>query len=211
MPTSEYGLCRCGCGQPTPLAEKTRSAIGHVRGEPLAYLPGHQNRSAPLKIGERFGRWLVIGLPQYRASQGTLYPVRCDCGTQGLAQRHPLTSGKSKSCGCLDRELAAERARVMGKANVRHGMTGTPTHRSWQAMLVRCSYEKHPAWHRYGGRGITVCDLWQGPDGFQTFFAFMGERPEGMTLDRMDNDRGYFPANCRWATPTEQQRNRSAR
>lgn len=87
----------------------------------------------------------------------------------------------------------------------RHDMCGTPTWRSWNGMIQRCTNEKAPAWEYYGGRGITVCPQWRD---FVAFLADMGIRPEGKTLDRVDPDGSYEPGNCRWATMREQQRNR---
>ena len=84
----------------------------------------------------------------------------------------------------------------------------TPTYQSYRSMLERCSRPRHPSWHRYGGRGIIVCDRWNPTrgGGFANFLADMGERPAGLTLDRIDNDGNYEPGNCRWATPKAQQR-----
>ena len=84
-------------------------------------------------------------------------------------------------------------------------MKRTPTYRAWEAMKRRCLDPRDVAWHNYGGPGITVCLLWLD---FENFFADMGEKPDGLTLDRIDNNRNYEPGNCRWATPSQQAQNR---
>ena len=86
-----------------------------------------------------------------------------------------------------------------------HGMVGTPTYTSWIAMKQRCLNKKHPAYHKYGELGITICDRWK--DSFVNFYTDMGARPEGKTLDRIDGFEGYYKENCRWATATEQMNN----
>jgi hypothetical protein len=85
-------------------------------------------------------------------------------------------------------------------------MTGTPTFKSWDSMRQRCTNPSDPSFQRYGAKGITVCDRWL--HSFESFLQDMGERPAGTSLDRERNDEGYSPNNCRWATPTQQQRNR---
>jgi hypothetical protein len=106
-----------------------------------------------------------------------------------------LKSGGVTSCGCVQREKVT-----------RHGRTGTVEHDAWQNMLYRCNTVTSASYENYGGRGITVCERWQT---FENFFADMGERPSARhSIDRIDNDRGYEPGNCRWATVAQQGRNR---
>jgi hypothetical protein len=153
--------------------------------------------SAPIDItGHRFGRLVAIS---HISFQGWL--CRCDCGNETIVQGPNLRNGNSKSCGCLRVELAISRATKHGHAKK------TATYSSWQAMIKRCTNPNTWSWKHYGGRGITVCDRWR--YSFENFLADMGEKPEGLTLDRINNELGYSPENCRWATPAEQFRNRA--
>lgn len=104
-------------------------------------------------------------------------------------------------------ERGREAARRLGGHNRTHGMTKTPTYDSWRGMKDRCGNPNHRDYPRYGGRGITVDERWSGRHGFAAFYADMGERPEGHTLDRIDNDGPYAPGNCRWADASTQRLN----
>lgn len=132
-----------------------------------------------------------------------MWVCRCQCGTEREVNKKNVKSGRSVSCGCF-----------MVETNTTHGGRGRhhrmPEHVSWSSMINRCTNEKCNRWDDYGGRGITVCPEWQGPRGFEQFLIDMGERPSPEhTLDRYpDNDGGYCPENCRWATRSDQQRNK---
>jgi hypothetical protein len=152
-------------------------------------------------VGTRFNFLTITGNP-YRKPGGTVWYVECccDCGTtKDLICKH-IVSGHTKSCGCFN--LKMERV-----GRVTHGQSKTGTYRSWTAMQTRCHNPNSKYYAQYGGRGIKVCDRWR--SSFEDFLADMGERPEGMTLDRFPNvDGDYEPGNCRWATTEQQANNR---
>ena len=154
-------------------------------------------------VGKRFGLLLVIGKASKRHKRRPEWRCQCDCGVEIVAQGNNLRSGKTTSCGCKRRvSLAALNA----KTKRTHGMSETPTYRSWEAMIARCTRATDPGYARYGGRGIQVCDRWLS---FAAFLLDMGERPDGTSLDRYPNQSGnYEPTNCRWGTAVQQTRNR---
>jgi hypothetical protein len=161
------------------------------------------SRILPYKyIGKVFGRWTVIAYAG--VSPDHHWRCICTCGTRRVVRGANLVLGKSKSCGCLERELTASR-------NTRHGHARrgfkTPEYWSWTGMIQRCKSSAHSAFRNYGGRGIRACKRWCGSNGFANFLADMGNRPPNLTLDRRNNGGNYTPQNCRWATRREQRAN----
>lgn len=147
--------------------------------------------------GATFGRLTVIHKAG-RKDARVMWACRCECGAETMTPTILLRNGHSRSCGCLKREMAADRKRT-------HGMKGTREYRLWQNMRWRCESQNSDDWADYGGRGIKVCERW---GKFENFFADVGRVPDGMSLDRINVDGNYEPGNVRWATPRQQAQNK---
>lgn len=224
--------------------------------------PDGRQHYSPIRVGEKFGRWMVLGVARYHGGgDGISWLCRCECGTVHRVGQSCLLGGMSKSCGCLRRErkdlsissgdrfgrltvlrdlgtrgkqsrdwlcqcdcgalpravpqtslksgqtqscgcLGAERRRA---ACTTHGHHKSPEYRIWYGMRGRCENPNEFAFRDYGGRGILICERWSQ---FENFLADMGHRPAGTSIERLDNDLGYEPDNCVWATKHQQSRNR---
>lgn len=157
--------------------------------------------------GQRFGRLTVMGRQGSDNQGAAVWRCQCDCGAVHAAAGYQLRRGGVKSCGCLSRETTAKRCTTHGKSSSR-------LWRVWSSMKNRCYCVSHRNYASYGGRGITVCDEWR--NDFQDFYDWAmangyDENAPYMkcTIDRIDNDKGYSPDNCRWVDIKAQRHNRS--
>ena len=145
--------------------------------------------------GQTFGRLTVVEISGRRARGLKEWRCSCSCGGTIVVPTDRLRAGKTKSCGCLRGENFAT-----------HGKYHAPEHNSWSNMIQRCTNPRNRKFYAYGARGITVCDRWL--TSFENFLTDMGSRPgPEYSIERVENDKGYEKANCKWATRTEQQRN----
>jgi len=157
-------------------------------------------------IGKVFGRWTVISYHGCIKQKGHWF-CRCSCGAERIVKGDTLKNGRSKSCGCLHKEMIGTYARtILKRKNTQHGKSRSREYASWNQMLQRCHNPKNPTYKRYGAIGVTVCQRWR--DGFEAFLSDVGQCPtEEHTIDRIDVFGNYEPGNVRWATDEEQRLN----
>lgn len=192
--------CKCDCG-----VEKIVIASSLLCGSTQSCGCLNRERVAACDLtGKRFGRLTVLAALEQRKARYVQYECRCKCGNIVRVTGSALRNGVVRSCGCL---------------RVRHGYSAVDASTKklfnvWLAMHGRCYNKSDARYKDYGGRGIRVCRRWQYTQtavGFKHLLSDMGLRPDGMSIDRINNDKGYSPKNCRWATAKQQQENKRPR
>jgi len=189
--------CMCRCGN---IRIKAGTELRAGRGKQCTDCQYREMYDTSREIGNRYGKWTVIKFLQMNGKHQQ-YETKCDCGTIGKHNASELRAKKSSQCvNCHNKQNAL--------LNTKHGMHKERIYKVWNSMRQRCVNPKTVSYEWYGARGIKVCSRW---NNFMNFYIDMGDREDGMTLDRIDNDGDYEPSNCRWVSHKENCQNRAKR
>lgn len=192
-----HWLCKCICGNEIEVTTNMLS-----KGKTNC---GCKNNKTKNLIGKKFGRLKVIKYVGKDENKQRIWLCKCDCGKEKRVSTRYLTSGDTKSCGCLLSDTSRE---YYSKLNKTHGMTHTRLYTKWRGMIDRCYNKNTNGYNNYGGRGIKVCDEWK--NNFENFYdwAIKTGYKDGLTIDRINVNEDYSPSNCKWATVKEQANNK---
>lgn len=209
MPKGKHGehakwRCLCDCGNENVVVG-TDLRSGHTQS--CGCYCRDLNRSMKTKdmLGQRFGKLTVIAFAGVDENNKAEWKCRCDCGNEVIVTGGNLRSGNTTSCGCVHKKQLSERN---SKLLTTHGMSKTRLYTIWTDMKQRCGNPNDKYYYLYGGRGISVCSEWK--SNFKSFaeWALANGYQDNLSIDRIDNDKGYCSDNCRWATAKEQANNK---
>ncbi|WP_140398241.1 hypothetical protein [Blautia sp. An249] len=191
---------KCDCGN---IVDLPACRVATKNGTKSCGCLNKKNKPKIDLTGQKYGRLTVLKCEGTIGRRRMMWLCQCDCGKQVIVQGTHLRSGHTKSCGCLNAEK-------ISSVNYKTGLCRTKLYYTYCNMCNRCNRENNSEYSDYGGRGITVCNEWIGVDGFLNFsnWALSNGYYDGLTLDRIDNDKGYSPDNCRWVDKFVQANNK---
>lgn len=197
----KFYKCICDCGKETK-ASGTKLRNNKTKSCGCLLRDIHESSSSNW-VGKKFNRLTILKSYNKEKYKDREFLCVCDCGNKKITTIASLKKGSTKSCGCLRKEK-------MSKAMTTYGLSSNDLYREWQSIKTRCTNPNSKAYKRYGKRGIDISDEWKNnPEKFiSDIINNIGERPEGKTLDRIDNNKGYSITNVKWSTPLEQAHNR---